>query len=101
LYQQQFELILTVYYQPEHQTRLPGSRVPNLERILTQGQAHIGYRWSADTTPVLRTDATTTVYLGFEQPLILRTELSRPGEEPGHEVPAGSEPFLRIQPIES
>lgn len=90
---QTFPLRITVQYRPDALTaqRLPGSRVPNLETLLTQPAATIGDRWTPGPPRSLRSRPGLPVTLRFGQPLILRTALG-----PG--ATAERESVLRILP---
>ncbi|HLV35075.1 MAG TPA: hypothetical protein VKY59_08185 [Spirillospora sp.] len=92
LREQAFGLNVTVHYQPDQQTKLPGSDVPNLAALLTQAQAQIGTHWNTDDPPALQTDLTLEKSLRFGQPLILRTAF---GSADADET----ESFLRIVPV--
>lgn len=82
-----FNLTVQVFYESSVQDVLPGSKVPDLARLLGQTQTQIGIERNP-TTGATTFAAELPLQFGFEEPVVLRTRSTDP---------ARRDPYLRIQ----
>jgi hypothetical protein len=89
---QQFDLTITVSYEPDAQTLLPQSTTPDLSALLRQAPAQIAILHNPSAIPGVSPDTFApelSIQLPYGRPFVLRTPI---------QGTARGQPFLRIQP---